>query len=70
MCWSGLDIQALGLSQGSREREGKGSRISLVGRRKERENTFQTLQTVGWVPRKSDSCSSRCHSVSTLLDGF
>lgn len=51
-------------------KEGKGSRIRLLGKRNEGKNTFQNLQTVGWVPRKSDSCSSHCHSVSTLLDGF
>lgn len=42
---------------GSKEQgeEGKASRISLVGRKNEGKNTFQNLQTVGWVPRKSDS---------------
>ena len=48
----------------------KGSQISLQERRNEGENPFPILHTVGWVPRKSDSCSSRCHPVSTLLDGF
>ena len=65
-----LRYAATKLSQEGRGGGDKGSRISFQERRNEGENPFPVLHTVGWVPRKSDSCSSRCHPVSTLLDGF
>lgn len=70
-CWSALHTRPPGLGQASKgRRRRRGSRVSSVGSRNAGAYTLRILQTVGRVPRKSDSCSSRCHSVSTVLDGF